>query len=174
MPWKDDPLLTERDAIINVSPGGLYIEEIAPVNPMFSLIDSRALLSSGEWFMAGKSLFVYIRATSQLSERSVFGGITLIGSSEPSPWGYLRHISPSGHVMGIYPLWSSIEELGKGRGLPRIPSLAERHMRISIQAGAVVLEPLEGDVWIRLSGKKRISLPAVLRIGESEYEFSEP
>ncbi len=172
MPWQDDPFLTERDAIITVTSDALHIEEISPVNPMFRLVDSRVLLSSGDWFMAGNSVFVYMRSHSQISEHNTQGGITLIGSSEPSPWGYLRHIAANGHVMGIYPLWSSSEELGRGNGLPRIPSLSERHLRISIQAGTVVLEPLSGEVWIRISESGRIALPTVLRIGSCEYEFS--
>jgi Double zinc ribbon/zinc-ribbon domain len=172
--FPSDEYLDARHIGIDVTPRGVHIKDLDTVNGVFYHLNGEYEVGAQSMFFLGDHLFIVEELTA--SEWSLNGvwerGVKLMGSlKNQSPWCRLRLLSPLGTTSAIYLLWKEEEIVGDsflpGAGYSDGPTckIVKRNRKIYVQ-------PMKGDVYVKIHGEQEFSLPIRLRCGLESFEIT--
>lgn len=170
-PFDQDFYLNPKHCAFTVTPDGVRIDDLSPVNGVYRKIEGRIDLQHGDTFRVGQELLYY----EDLPEAEAMAdGTERMGSPNPGYWGRISVIVDGGRPCEAVPIVGAEFIVGRERGDLTFPTdgyVSSTHCRIGGDDDGVFLEDRgsSNGTYLRVRSGSVVPFGSLLLIGQQLF-----
>lgn len=170
-PFDGDYYLNPKHCAFTVTPDGVRVDDLSPVNGVYRKIEGRIDLQHGDTFRVGQELLYY----EDLPEAEAMpDGTERMGSPNPGYWGRISVLVDGGRACEAVPIVGAEFIVGRERGDLTFPTdgyVSSTHCRIGGDDSGVFLEDRgsSNGTYLRVRSGSVVPFGSLLLIGQQLF-----